>query len=57
MINPVEFSLFTTNFQGLEGEKLENVIEQHMNKNSIYPELWLLENQQYANKPDQFSIC
>jgi hypothetical protein len=34
---------------------MEANIEQHLNKNSIYPELWLLENAQYANKPDQFS--
>ena len=56
MINAAEFFLCTINFQGLEGEKLENVMEQYMNKNSIYPEFWLLENAQYANKPDQFSI-
>lgn len=56
MLNPAEYYLYTLNFQSLEGEKMENPIEQHLNKNSIYPELWLLENAQYANKPDQFSI-
>jgi hypothetical protein len=55
MINPVGFSLYTLNFQYLDSDKLESCIEQHLNKNSIYPELWLLENAQYANKPDQFS--
>jgi hypothetical protein len=58
MLNPAEYTIYSLNFVSLETQA-QVCIEQYLNRNSMDPEMWLIEKSSaasaYVTKPDQYS--